>query len=660
MPNQGSAAKSGVIENLFLPEGLLASHLTHFEYRPAQIEIAQSVARAFEEHICVLIEAGTGTGKTLAYLAPVVLFGKRAVISTGTKNLQDQLIYKDIPLLQKALNRPIHAMALKGRENYVCLRRWRSFSAHPALHWDEEDIQKITSITKWLKETKRGERTELRDFPKDTALWKEISSKSESCLAHKCPYYTECFLTRIRQQAAKAQIVVVNHHLLMADCRLRSLGFGEAIPRYHHLIIDEAHLLDEIATEYFGQMVSNYRLQELVQDIKRQMTEDKIIDDWGIGSTLDELIAHKTQFFDSIRQDDKQRDNDEKFLLNEMFASAPLQQSIDAIIKNLSQLKLQLSNLEQSPSRLFTSFCRRALEIKDALEFIRDPTDIEFCYWGERRGRGIFLNASPINVADQLPNNLFKRLKGFVLTSATMSANQNFSYICSRLGLKPDHELMLSSPFEYERQAVIYLPQDIPMPQHPEFADKICPEIERILMATSGRALILFTSFRNLKNVYHYLQTRMPHGAQKNFRLLKQGDMSSFHLIKCFRDDISSVLLATRSFWQGVDIPGESLSCLIIDRIPFAVPTEPVIAARIEWLRKRERDPFHEYQLPSAIISLKQGLGRLIRNRKDKGLFVILDRRLQTKSYGGIIVENLPSCPVVYRLDEAREKFNLL
>ncbi|MGA1870096.1 MAG: ATP-dependent DNA helicase [bacterium] len=649
MPIEGS------IDHLFLPDGILSHNFAQFEYRPAQVEIAEAVAKAFKERLCAVIEAGTGTGKTLAYLAPLVLYAQRAVISTGTKNLQDQLIHKDIPLLQRVLDKSIHAMALKGRENYVCLRRWHVFSARPALHWDDLDRKRISHLKRWIEVTKRGEVIELVDISMDSLLWKEICSTSDFCLATQCPYYSECFVTRIKQQAARAQIIIVNHHLLMADCRLRALSFGEAIPKYNRLIVDEAHLLDEIAMEYFGQMVSNYRLQELALDIKRQMSEDKIIDDWNMGKTLDELSLHKDQFFDIIRTH-----KEDKFLLNTLFSSAHLQKSVDAIITDLSQLKVQLGNIKQNSNRIFAAFCRRTAEIKDALEFIRDPSDMDFCYWGERRGRGIFLNASPINVADQLPQNLFNRLKGFVLTSATMSANENFAYICSRLGLKPDLELILESPFEYQKQAVVYLPQKIPLPQHPHFVDKICPEIERILMATRGRALILFTSFHNLTHVYHYLHGRISQDGQRKFRILKQGDMSGLRLIECFRDDISSVLLATRSFWQGLDIPGETLSCLIIDRIPFAVPTEPIIAARIERLREHGKEPFHEYQLPSAIISLKQGLGRLIRNRNDKGLFVILDRRLQTKSYGGIIVQNLPPCPIVYRLEEAKEKFNSL
>lgn len=644
------------LENIFHPDGILKKQIPNYEYRPAQIEISQAVARAFDEHLSVMIEAGTGTGKTLAYLAPIGLFNKRVVISTGTKNLQDQLIKKDIPLLEKALGKSIPSISLKGKENYLCLYRFRHFSMRPGLNFNDQDQNNISMIKTWAENTKKGDRIELSHMKEGSLLWNEICAKRESCLSTKCPFYNECFITRIRQQASNAQIIVVNHHLLMADCRLRCLSHREAIPTYYRLIIDEAHLLEEIATPYFGQMISNYRIQELVSDIKRELDQEKIIDDWNIGQRLNELSFLAIKFFKSIP---KQKEN--RFLLNNLFSSHQIQKLIDSIIDMLLELKIQFTSIRDSGKDIFSNYNHRLDEICDALSFIRDPTDMEYVYWGEQRGKGIFLNASPITVSDQLPQNLFKKLKGYVLTSATMTTNKSFDYICSRLGISHDIELILDSPFEYKNQSVIYLPQNLPLPQDEQFIDKICPQIENILLATKGRALILFTSFRNLQSVYKYLQGRMPsYGINRNFQLLKQGDMSSLHLIENFRADVSSVLLATRSFWHGVDIPGEALSCLIIDRIPFAVPTEPLVAARIGWLQDRGDDPFYIYQLPSAIIALKQGLGRLIRNRSDRGLFVIFDRRLQTKSYGKVIIKNFPECPIVFSMKEALEKFDSL
>lgn len=644
------------LENIFHIDGILHKQIPNYEYRPAQIEIAHAVSRAFNEYLSVMIEAGTGCGKTLAYLVPIVLFKKRVVISTGTKNLQDQLINKDIPLLEKSLGKPIPAISLKGKENYLCLYRFRHFCMSPGLNSNDKDKNRISKLTDWSKNTTKGDKIELYDIEDNSALWNEICAKRDSCLSTKCPFYDECFITRIRQQATKAQVIVVNHHLLMADCRLRSLSHREAIPAYHHLIIDEAHLLEEIATPYFGQMISNYRVQELVSDIKRLLNQEKIKDDWGISIRLDNLSSIATKFFKSIP-----KQKEDRFLLNNLFSSDKIQKLIDSIIHELIQLKLDIISIKENGIDILSAFDRRTDEIHDALSFIRDPTDMDYVYWGEQRGKGIFLNASPITVSDQLPQNLFKKLKGFVLTSATMTTNKSFDYICSQLGISHDIELILDPPFEYKDQAVIYLPQDIPFPQHEDFIDKICPQIVEILLGTKGRALILFTSFRNLQKVHQYLHNQMPtHGTNRKFQLLKQGDMSSLHLIESFRADVSSVLLATKSFWHGVDIPGEALSCLMIDRIPFAVPTEPLVAARIGWLQDRGEEPFYNYQLPSAIIDLKQGLGRLIRHRSDRGLFVIFDRRLQEKSYGKVIIKNFPKCPFVFTIKEALEKFDTL
>ncbi|MGA1796078.1 MAG: ATP-dependent DNA helicase [bacterium] len=614
--------------------------LPAYEHRPAQIEMATVVAHAMQGQTAALIEAGTGIGKTLAYLVPLVTLGLRVVVSTGTRNLQEQILRKDIPVLEKCFGRTIRAYCLKGRGNYLCRRRWKLFASHPGLTIGGAGKRRA-DIQSWLACTEQGDRTELEWLPEDDPLWAEICSTTETCLGQRCADYERCFVTIARQEAAAADIVVVNHHLLVADCCLRARSGVYAIPPYARLILDEAHMLEQVATEYFGCAVSNHRIQELIRDIRHEIAAVRG-ENAEIAGASERTLKAGGALFDSLSW------CEDRFSINDRVITGNTKDTLHLLIRMLTQLREHLGRLETTSDAL-TRCSQRAQEIQSSLEFVYDHGDPEFVFWGERRGRTVTLRVSPIDVSRDLAAHLFNPLRGLVLTSATLSTDQGFEYIKARLGMESDHELIVESHFDYAHQAVIFIPRDMPDPATEEFAERIGRQSEQILRVTQGRALLLFTSYRNLERVYRYLKN-----IGIEYRLLKQGEGSKEHLLAEFWRDIPSVLLATGSFWQGIDIPGESLSCVVIDRLPFSVPTDPVTEARIQWIRHRGGNPFFDYQLPSAIITLKQGLGRLIRHREDRGLLVILDPRIFTKSYGRTILRNLPACPVVSSLEEVR------
>ncbi len=625
------------------PGGLFAKSLSGYEFRPAQIEMASVVANAMNNHKTAMIEAGTGTGKTVAYLLPLIHYDLRCLISTGTKNLQTQLVSKDIPLLEKSFKKKIRAYSLKGRANYLCWRRWKRFLSRPVLSMPGLN-EALKYMSEWVTYTKTGEQSELEWLSSENdILWSEICSKTETCQGQMCKNYESCFVTKARQEAASAQIVVVNHHLLMADCCLRERSGLRAIPNYSRLIIDEAHMLEQIATEYFGLAVSNRRVQELIGDLKRQITEEDI-EDKDIDTTLEMLSRRAFAFFESLLWI-----TEDRFSINEQVITKETGVKLRFLISTLGILSSQLDRLFSKYNSL-NSIQRRTHEIISALEFIYDHSDTDFVFWGERQNDFISLKISPIDVSKQMAANLWKPLKGIVLTSATLSANQDFSYIKSRLGVESHMELILDSHFDYRRQAVIFIPHGLPRPTEEGFSEQLGPRISKILQITRGRALLLFTSYRNLNKVYQYLKKE-----DLGYTLLRQGDSPQKYLIERFCKDISSVLLATSSFWHGVDVPGEALSCVVIDRLPFSVPTDPITEARINWIRNRGGNPFWEFQLPSAIIMLKQGIGRLIRHRDDRGLMVILDSRIYTKSYGSVILKDLPDCHIIRSLDNIND-----
>lgn len=619
------------MKDYFGPGGLLSNKMTFYENRPGQLKMAQAVNETLKGGGTLIVEAGTGIGKTLSYLIPAISSGQKVVISTGTKNLQEQIYRKDIPFLEKVLDHPFHACTMKGRSNYLCLRRLSNFSSNP-LFPSLQEAKWFKRILKWASNTLTGDRAELEDLPEPFLLWNNLCSRSESCPGQRCQYYSECFITQMRKGAADSDIIVVNHYLFFADLSLKESSYTGVIPPYDAVIFDEAHQIEEVSGQYFGIQVSNYRVRELARDTNVELQKAGLADA-NLLQVIEERLPQTADFFfDNIRSFNKERGR-----LHPFHKRSAFMDTFTNLYQSLLILKSGLEGIKSLPDEL-SSCARRAEEIAESLNFIQAMENDEMIYWYEKRGQGVFLNATPVDVSDELKKRLFSQKSSFIFTSATLTTDNNFNFIKSRLGLTNPIEVVISSPFDYPSQAVIYLPPDIPEPSSPKFIQTATGVIKNVLQQTQGRAFVLFTSRNNLKEISHQLQ--IP------YRLLKQGDKTREKLLEEFSEDISSVLLGTSSFWEGVDVRGEALSCVIIDKLPFAVPSEPLVEARIEYLRKKGKNPFLEYQVPAAIILLKQGFGRLIRSSKDLGVMCLLDPRIQNRSYGKMFLKSLPPCRI--------------
>jgi ATP-dependent DNA helicase DinG len=639
---------------VFGPDGLIAKAHPEYEYRPGQIDMARAVMRAFEEKRHLIVEAGTGTGKTLAYLVPAVaaaLGGNgRVIVSTGTKNLQEQLMEKDIPFLQNVLPKPFTATYMKGRSNYLCLNRLARAQSAPVLEGLDE-VDYFEEVTQWSRETETGDRAELSNLPESLSFWRHIDARSESCLGQKCPDYDACFITRMRGRAQEADIVVVNHHLFFADLSLRNGNYGSVLPDYTAVILDEAHLIEEVASEYFGAQVSNYQIDDLVRDLGMLTIEDAEVD-----RELTHSVARMSRFSDSFWMGFRDgRGEDGRYpIIPGTFAkkkmsgeleATPLGELYLALEGAIARTETTLDAIQEKPPEV-ESLVRRLRQIRFELEFIVTGTDKKFVYWLERRNRGVFLRASPIDVAGLLQDKLFEEVPTVVLTSATLSSGGNFTFIRDRLGLDTADDLIAESSFDYQSQAILYLPARMPDPRDREWGTAAAAEVARILNATEGRAFVLSTSLAGMQSLFENVW------AEVDYPCLVQGSASKGQLLKKFRETPNAVLFATSSFWQGVDVRGEQLSCVIIDKLPFAVPTDPIVAARQRYIEDCGGSSFYEYSVPQAIIALKQGLGRLIRSTTDRGVLAILDPRLRTKGYGRTFLQSLPPCRVTSRIDD--------
>jgi ATP-dependent DNA helicase DinG len=649
---------SGIVEQVFAPDGPLARAMPDFEPRAGQIEMASAVARVFAHGGVLLAEAGTGTGKTLAYLVPAILSRERVLISTGTKNLQEQIYFKDIPALRDALAIPFTATYMKGRANYLCLHKLDQLNdgAGPAIH----DVF-LPVIREWAGKTGTGDRAELQDLPEDVGFWNEVSATADTCLGQECPRYDDCFVTKMRQRAAESDVVIVNHHLLCADAAVRQNAFGEVIPACSRAIIDEAHQLEDIATQYFGVNVSNYRFEELARDTERMVAaggvEDRQDKD-DIAKALQHLRDHAKAFFTEVafahRGDGRAR-NEERVRANAaslgqtLDAAATLTGALDVLEATLALLKKPEDADEAAEDA--ATLARRAGELRTELRFLLRGSDEEYVYFVEFRGRGIFLRASPIDVSNIVRALLLDKMRTTVLTSATLTVDGSFEYLRSRLGIGTADEIRLESEFDFRDQAILYLPLKMPDPRSDEFAMAAGKQVIEILRRTRGRAFVLFTSYATMRAVQAVAEMAL------DYPILAQGGAPRSQLLTQFRETPHSVLFATSSFWQGVDVVGEALSCVIIDKLPFASPGDPITAARIDAIRARGGDPFGEYQVPLAILALQQGLGRLIRHRRDRGVLAVLDPRLRTKGYGRRFIHSLPPAPVVHDLGQIEAFF---
>jgi ATP-dependent DNA helicase DinG len=661
------------MEEIFGPGGLIARAHPEYEHRPGQVQMAEAVLRAFEERRHLIVEAGTGTGKTLAYLVPAIAAaasrGGRVVVSTGTKNLQEQLMEKDIPFLQRVLPRKFTAAYMKGRSNYVCLNRVKRAESSPILD-GLEDVDYFDAVRRWSRDSASGDRAELTELPENLSFWRHIDARSEICTGQKCPDYDACYITRMRQRATDADIVIVNHHLFFADLALRGGEYGQVIPDYSAVIFDEAHQVEDVAAEYFGAQVSNYQLEDMLRDLQMLPVTDA-----GLNRELTRASGRVARFSEQFWMGFARESRAEegrfpitpgtfarKTSAGEIEATA-LGDAYLSVDGALQRLETTLDVIRDKAPEI-EALLRRIRETRFNLEFIVAGDDRRYVYWVERRGRGLFLRASPIDVSTLLQDKLFDRVETVVLTSATLASAGSFDFIRQRLGLASEgeahdsdsgagktDELVAPSGYNYEEQAVLYLPPRMPEPRSPQWIERAAEEVVKLLNISQGRAFVLSTSLSGMRALYERVAPEV------DFPCFVQGSMAKAGLLDKFRTTPNAVLFATSSFWQGVDVRGRQLSCVIIDKLPFAVPTDPVVAARQRFIEEQGGSSFYEYSVPQAVISLKQGLGRLIRSATDRGLLAVLDPRLRTAGYGRLFLASLPPCRVTSDLSEAASVF---
>ncbi|HEV2299775.1 MAG TPA: ATP-dependent DNA helicase [Candidatus Acidoferrales bacterium] len=629
--------------DIFGAGGMLEKCHPGFEFRRAQLEMAEMTDKAFAKHQHALIEAGTGTGKTLAYLIPAIRSGRRVVVSTATKSLQEQLYQKDIPFLRKHFAPELKVALMKGRNNFVCREKVHLMANQPVLRGIDE-VDWFAQIKDWEKLTETGDRAELNFLPDDAELWNRIDARKETCTGQKCPEFSRCFLTLMRQRAQEADVIIVNHHLFFADLALRQDDFGSILPEYAAVVFDEAHEIEDVASDYFGRQVSSYQFDELARDAEQTL---RMVNAASAATRrpLARIRERAHAFFNAFPE------REGRFPFEHPERAAFLEQhreAYDELGSAVKRLETELGALRSKPEEVM-NIARRAAEIRRELAFLLESAEKSYVYWFERRGKGVILTATPIDVSEILRERLFEQFDTIVLTSATLAVGGRFDYVKRRLGIAASQEQVLPQEFDYRSQALLYLPQRLPDVRHANFAARAADEVAQILKLTRGRAFCLFTSYAQMREIHERLTGILP------FPLLLQGTAPRTALLDRFRVTEGAVLLATASFWQGVDVPGAQLSCVIIDRLPFAVPTDPIVAARVRALAEDGQNAFSEYQVPKAVLSLKQGFGRLIRSRSDRGVLSILDNRIERMTYGKIFLESLPDYTVTKDLaDVAR------
>lgn len=620
--------------------------------------MAQAVEEALEKRRHLIIEAGTGTGKTLAYLVPAIRSGKRVIISTGTKNLQEQLFFKDIPFLEQALfpngEARLRVCYMKGRGNYLCRKKLYDLTDQPVLNGLEE-IEHYRAIAAWEKNTDTGDRAEVASLPEASALWHKLDARADTCLGQKCSVWEKCFITEMHRRAMESDIIIVNHHLFFADLSIKQQADNAPdagiLPEASAVIFDEAHELEDVAGSYFGVSVSNARFEELCRDVEASLQRNHMYTPQLSGAM--KSLRERAAFFFALLPPGDNRfafENRREFLEENGEEFLGLQQSVSRLVSGLE-------NISSKPEEVF-NFLRRAQELQVQLGFLMESEDRNTVFWIERRRGGrekanVFIQATPIDVAPILKTCLFDQLECAVLTSATLAVGGEFGYIRRRLGLEHARDSVLPSHYDYQSQAMLYVPPDLPDPRTPQFAAKAADRIRKLLEITRGRAFVLFTSYAQMNEIYQRLLGEL------EFPLLLQGDAPKTALLEEFRLTPNAVLFATSSFWQGVDVQGEQLSCVIIDRLPFAVPSDPVVAARVKAIDAEGGNAFFQYQVPSAVITLKQGFGRLIRSLHDRGLLALLDNRILKKAYGRVFVDSLPNYRRTTDLNQVSEFFGI-
>ena len=640
-----SPAQALTARQFFSRQGLLAKWHPNYEFRAGQLEMAEAIESAIADKRHLLVDAGTGTGKTLAYLIPAILSGKRIVVSTGTKNLQEQLFYKDVPFLQQHFDRELKVCYMKGRSNFACRQKIYDAEREPVLTGLEEVVD-YRIIQDWETKTSTGDRAEIKTLPENSSAWIKLDARRDLCTGQKCQHFERCFITQMHRRALESDIIIVNHHLFFADLAVKDDEFGGIIPEYAAVVFDEAHEIEDVAGQYFGVSISTYQVQDLGRDVAN-LSRRKQFGSQELDRIVETVLDRSENFF-MLFGDSEGRTG---FRGHEGFLDRH-EDKYNNLRLALELLATHLQLIKDAPEESIPLY-RRALEIRDRLEFWMKGGDRSYVYWVERRGRGCFLQATPIDVSKILEEKLFDSLDTVVLTSATLAVQGSFDFVQQRLGVRHARTLVVPSHFEFEKQALLYVAQHLPEPRSPAFTAAAAEEVTRILKHSSGRAFVLFTSYQQMRLVYDRVSLEI------DYPTLLQGTGPRSALLEEFRRTPNCVLFATSSFWQGVDVQGDQLSCVIIDKLPFAVPSDPVVEARIQNIRDEGGNPFYDYQIPQAALALKQGFGRLIRSRSDRGVLVLLDNRITKTRYGQIFFDSLPDYGFTTKIDEVEQFFNV-
>ena len=629
------------ITNVLGDDGPIAKHLSGFAPRVEQQHLAEAIFTTFEENSVLVGEAGTGTGKTFAYLVPAILSGQRIIISTGTRHLQDQLFYSDLPLVNRALATGVTTSLLKGRANYLCRHRLQRAMRHPVLV-DAKHQQHLRAIMDWSRTTTTGDISEVMAVPEDSMVWSFIVSSDEFCSKHEFEDLADCFVHKARKKAQESDIVVVNHHLLCADLALKEQGFGELLPSANGFVIDEAHQLPDIAAQFFGRKLSSRQLLDLARDtVGEQIHEAPDMRELrDLAQDLETGVRHFRLAFGVEPSRDA--------WMNIKDTSA-IERELERLSILLGSLQETLADVAERGKGLESCYKRALIHVDSLKRFSENPIDGEYVHWYETFRTGFSLNMTPMTVAGPFQRAMEAMTSSWVFTSATLAVGGDFSHFKGQLGLEDIRELQVDSPFDYRHNALLYLPENLPEPQNSGYTQAIVEKILPVLEASKGRAFLLFTSYRALHEAARLLEGRI------DYPILIQGQMPKRELIEAFQSVGNAILLGTSSFWEGVDVRGEALSLVVIDKLPFGSPGDPVMGARIDHMKQAGGNPFFEYQIPQAAIALKQGVGRLIRDVTDSGVLVLCDSRIRSRNYGEVFITSLPPMPITRDIEEVQD-----